>query len=79
MCREELENTWAARAVLDLSTMPKHPSLQIPDRLWAAQLKLLEPLVVWVTVGLYDQPVRDYGLFLGRRVTPGCTGCSAAR
>lgn len=60
MCREELENTWAARAVLDLSTMPKHPSLQwIPDRLWAAQLKLLEPLVVWVTVGLYDQPVRE--------------------
>lgn len=41
--------------------MPKHPSLQwIPDRLWgAAQLKLLEPLVVWVTVGLYDQPVRE--------------------
>ena len=60
MCREELENTWAARAVLDLGAMPKHPSLQwIPDRLWAAQLKLLEPLVVWVTVGLYDQPVRE--------------------
>lgn len=59
MCREELENTWAARAVLDLSTMPKHPSLQwIPDRLWAVQLKLLEPFVVWVTVGLYDEPVR---------------------
>ena len=60
MCREELENTWAARAVLDLSTMPKHPSLQwIPNWMWAQQLKILEPLVVWVTVGLYDQPVRE--------------------
>lgn len=60
MCREQLETTWAARAVLDLSTMPKHPSLQwIPDRLWALQLKLLEPFVVWVTVGLYDEPVRE--------------------
>lgn len=60
MCREELENTWAARAVLDLSTMPKHPSLQwIPDRLWAFLLKVLEPFVVWVTVGLYDEPIRE--------------------
>ncbi len=60
MCRVELENSWAARAVLDLSTMPKHPSLQwIPDRLWALQLKVLEPFVVWVTVGLYDEPVRE--------------------
>jgi uncharacterized protein (DUF2236 family) len=60
MCREELENTWAARAVLDLSGMPKHPSLQwIPDWLWALQLKLLEPFVIWVTVGLYDAPVRE--------------------
>lgn len=60
MCRSELENTWAARAVLDLSTMPKHPSLRwIPDWLWTRQLTLLEPFVVWVTVGLYDQPVRE--------------------
>jgi uncharacterized protein (DUF2236 family) len=60
MCREVLENTWAAQAVLDLSTMPKHPSLEwIPDWVWAQQLKLLEPIVAWVTVGLYDEPVRD--------------------
>jgi len=60
MCREVLENTWAARAVLDLSTMPKHPSLQwVPDWLWAQHLKVLEPLVVWATVGLYDESVRE--------------------
>ena len=60
MCREELENTWAAREVLHLSTMPKPPTAQwIPDRLWSLFLKILEPFVVWVTVGLYDPPVRD--------------------
>ena len=35
MCREVLENTWAARAVLDITSMPKHPSLNwIPDVVW---------------------------------------------
>ncbi|WP_297602075.1 oxygenase MpaB family protein, partial [Mycobacterium sp.] len=60
MCRNVLENNWATREVLDLSTMPKHPSLQwIPDFLWSAYLKAFGPFAVWVTVGLYDQPVRD--------------------
>ncbi|EHB57958.1 Protein of unknown function DUF2236 [Mycolicibacterium rhodesiae JS60] len=60
MCRNVLENNYATREVLDLSTMPKHPSLQwIPDFLWAAYLKVLGPFAVWITVGLYDQPVRD--------------------
>lgn len=59
MCREVLEDTWAARQVLDLSTMPKPPTAQwIPDRLWSLYLKALGPIVVWVTVGLYDPPVR---------------------
>jgi uncharacterized protein (DUF2236 family) len=60
MCRNVLENNFAAREVLDLSTMPKHPSLQwVPDWLWRLQLKLLGPFAVWVTVGLYDPPVRE--------------------
>jgi len=60
MCREVLEDTWAARQVLDLSTMPKPPTAQwIPDRLWSLYVKALSPLVVWVTVGLYDPPVRE--------------------
>jgi len=60
MCRNILENNFAAREVLDLSTMPKHPSLQwIPDWLWKLQLKVLGPFAVWVTVGLYDPAVRD--------------------
>lgn len=60
MCRNVLENNFAAREVLDLSTMPKHPSLQwLPDWLWRLHLKALGPFAVWVTVGLYDQPVRE--------------------
>ena len=60
MCRSVLENNWAAREVLDLSAMPKHPSLQwIPDSLWRLQLKVLGPFVVWVTVGLYGPAVRE--------------------
>jgi uncharacterized protein (DUF2236 family) len=60
MCRQVLEDTWAARQVLDLSTMPKPPTAQwIPDRLWSLYLKALGPIVVWVTVGLYDPPVRE--------------------
>jgi len=39
MCRNVLENNYAAREVLNLSKMPKHPSLQrIPDWLWRLQL-----------------------------------------
>jgi len=60
MCREVLENTWAARAVLDLSTMPKPPTAQwIPDWLWSLYLKVTGPFAVWLTVGLYDEPVRE--------------------
>lgn len=60
MCRNVLESNWAARAVLDLSELPKPPFAQwIPDALWAAQRQLLAPFFVWVTVGLYDPPVRE--------------------
>ncbi|MCG5431270.1 oxygenase MpaB family protein [Mycobacterium sp. MYCO198283] len=60
MCRNVLENTWAAREVLNLATMPKPPSLHwLPDALWRAQLRVLGPFAVWVTVGLYDPPVRE--------------------
>jgi len=59
MCREELEDTWAARMVLDLSTMPKPPAAQwLPDPVWAMLLRIAGPFVVWVTVGLYDEPIR---------------------
>jgi uncharacterized protein (DUF2236 family) len=60
MCREVLENNFAARAVLDLTELPKPPFAQwLPDRLWAIQRKLLAPFFVWLTVGLYDPAVRE--------------------
>jgi uncharacterized protein (DUF2236 family) len=60
MCREVLENNFAARAVLDLTELPKPPFAQwIPDAMWALQRKLLGPFFVWLTVGLYDPPVRQ--------------------
>jgi uncharacterized protein (DUF2236 family) len=60
MCRNVLENNYAAREVMDLSTMPKHPSLQwIPDPLWALNLKVMQRFLTFMTVALYDQPVRD--------------------
>ena len=60
MCHNVLENNWAAREVLDLSTMTKHPSLEwIPDRLWRLNLKVMERFLLFVTVGLYDPPVRE--------------------
>ncbi len=59
MCNNVLENNWAAREVLDLSTMTKHPSLEwIPDWLWRINLKVMERFFLFVTVGLYDPPVR---------------------
>ena len=59
MCTEVLENTWAAREVLNLSTMPKPPTAQwIPDPVWSVLLAVAGPFVVWVTVGLYDESVR---------------------
>ena len=60
MCREVLEDTWAAREVLDLSTMPKPPTAQwIPDMVWSTFLAATGPFAEWVTVGLYDESVRE--------------------
>jgi uncharacterized protein (DUF2236 family) len=60
MCREVLENNWAAREVLNLTELPEPPFARwLPKWLWAAQRKLLAPFFVWVTVGLYDPPVRE--------------------
>lgn len=60
MCRNVLENNYAAREVMDLSTMPKHPSLNwIPGPLWALNLKVMQRFLTFMTVALYDPPVRE--------------------
>lgn len=60
MCRHVLENSFAAREVLNLANLAKPPFAPwMPDWLWAAQRKLVGPFFVWLTVGLYDPPVRE--------------------
>ena len=60
MCREELEDNFATRAVLDLSGLPQAPGLEwLPDPVWAVLRKGVQRGFVWLTVGLYPQPVRD--------------------
>lgn len=59
MCNNVLENNWAAREVMDLSTMPKHPSLEwVPDWAWRLNLKVMQRVLTLFAVGLYDPPVR---------------------
>jgi len=59
MCRDVLEDNWATREVLDLSTMPKHPSLDwLPDWLWRLNVAMMQRLFDFTTVGLFDPPVR---------------------
>lgn len=60
MCTEVLEDNFAARAVLDLSELPKPPwAERMPDWMWRLQRRIVAPFFVWFTVGLYDPPIRD--------------------
>ncbi|CAN3130832.1 oxygenase MpaB family protein [Mycobacterium sp. smrl_JER01] len=68
MCHNVLENNWAAREVLDLSSMPKHPSLAwMPDWLWRLNVAGMQRFFNFTTVGLFDPPVRE---LMGYRWTP---------
>lgn len=68
MCAEVLEDTPAARKVLDLAGLEKPPHLSLlPDPLWRAAWLPTSQMAKWVTVGLYPEPVRDR---LGLRWTP---------
>jgi uncharacterized protein (DUF2236 family) len=60
MCHNVLENNWAAREVLDLSSMTKHPSLQwMPDWLWQLNIAGMQRFFNFTTVGLFDPAVRE--------------------
>jgi uncharacterized protein (DUF2236 family) len=61
MCTEVLEDNKATRDVLDIRDIAKPPFLPwLPDAVWN---RAVAPLVarnfVWMTVGMYDQPIRD--------------------
>lgn len=59
MCRHVLEDNMAARGVLDLSKLGPPPyAAWLPDPIWAVFRRPVARLFVWITVGLYDEPVR---------------------
>ncbi|MER7013584.1 oxygenase MpaB family protein [Saccharopolyspora sp. NPDC000359] len=60
MCREVLEDNKATRDVLDLSRIGAPPLLRwLPTPLWELARIPISRGFAWLTVGLYDQAVRD--------------------
>lgn len=60
MCTEVLEDNKATRDVLDLGELAKPNSVPwLPDALWRLVGGPIARGFVWLTVGMYDQPVRD--------------------
>ncbi|MDI9914785.1 oxygenase MpaB family protein [Rhodococcus sp. IEGM 1379] len=60
MCRTVLEDNKATRDVLDLSALGKPPFMTwLPNPIWRVVRIPIARGFVWLTVGMYDQPVRD--------------------
>lgn len=60
MCTDVLEDNKATRDVLDLSTLDVPPFMPwLPRALWVRVRPLIERSFVWLTVGMYDEPVRE--------------------
>ena len=60
MCRNVLEDNKATRDVLDLSGLGKPPFMTwLPEPIWRLARIPVARGFVWLTVGMYDQPVRD--------------------
>lgn len=59
MCRDVLEDNKATRDVLDIERIAKPPVLRwLPDPLWRWARVPFARTFVWLTVGLYPEPVR---------------------
>lgn len=61
MCRYELRDHAAVRAVFDISSLPKPPwMVGVPEVVWRRLLaKPTERFFVWLTTGFYDEPIRE--------------------
>ncbi|MFD4366263.1 oxygenase MpaB family protein [Rhodococcus sp. NPDC058521] len=60
MCRNVLEDNKATRDVLNLSTIGAPPFMAwLPAPLWSIARYPIAHGFVWLTVGMYDQPVRE--------------------
>lgn len=59
MCREVLEDNKATRDVLDIKEIAKPAALPwLPDAVWRAVRGPAMRGFVWLTVGMYDEPIR---------------------
>lgn len=59
MCREVLQDHPAVRTVLDISELPPPPFLAwMPAPVWRQLAKPVGRGFLWITTGLYDEPVR---------------------
>ncbi|MGU3292603.1 oxygenase MpaB family protein [Williamsia sp. M5A3_1d] len=60
MCRNVLEDHPAVRTVLDIAELPPPPWMSwMPVALWRPAAKVVARGFVWITTGLYDEPVRE--------------------
>lgn len=60
MCTDVLEDNVATRAVLDLSSLDVPPFAPwLPRWLWLRMRPHVERGFVWLTIGMYDEPVRE--------------------
>ncbi len=59
-CRNVLEDNKATRDVLDLSELGKPPMIRhLPDSVWTLIRPAVARSYVWLTVGIYEEPVRE--------------------
>ena len=61
MCRRVLRDHAAVRTVLDITQLPPPPWMRgwMPRWLWRRQVAVVGRLFMWITTGLYDEPVRE--------------------
>lgn len=61
MCRRVLRDHDAVRTVLDITQLPPPPWMKawMPLWLWRRQVKVVQRLFLWLTAGLYDEPIRE--------------------
>ncbi|GAA2366186.1 oxygenase MpaB family protein [Gordonia cholesterolivorans] len=61
MCRHVLRDHAAVRTVLDISQLPPPPWMRawMPMWLWRKQIRVIGRFFMWITTGLYDEPVRE--------------------
>ncbi|WOC12942.1 oxygenase MpaB family protein [Gordonia sp. MP11Mi] len=61
MCRRVLRDHDAVRTVLDITSLPAPPWAQpwMPDWLWRRQVQVIQQVFMWITTGLYDEPIRE--------------------